>query len=180
MSSERSGSSMRSSSRRPWESNRQSSTFSAFAENRAKLVPRPSQFAPRRDGVPAVRRIQSAFGYEEDRSQRRNGEIKFVTIAMQRLDAACVADVAAAIMGRVGIERLAPFAAERHPHPVIVVDTGREIHDHYARRAPGKSLAQPGKHVLAGVIGNQPFEACGFAILLMQRGRGAIELVEVA
>src|SRR5437762_10076367 len=120
MSSERSGSSMRSSSRRPWLSNMQSSTFSAFAENSAKLVPRPSQLAPRRDGVPAVRRIQSAFGYEEDRSQRRNGEIKFVTIALQRFDGAGIADIGAAIVGRVGIERLAPFAAERHLDAVIV------------------------------------------------------------
>src|SRR5262245_26773688 len=113
---------MRSSSRRPWASNRQSSTFSALAENSAKLVPRPSQLAPNRDGVPAVRRIQSAFGYEEDRSQRRNGEIKFVTIAMQRLDGPGVSNVAAAIMGRVGIEGLAPFAAEGHPDTVVVID----------------------------------------------------------
>src|ERR671938_1970720 len=114
MSSERSGSSMRSSSRLPCASNRQSSTFSACAENSAKLVPRPSQIAPRRDGDPAERRIQSAFGYEEDRSQRRNGEIKFVAIGLQRLDAAGVADIAAAIMGGVRIEHLAPLAAERH------------------------------------------------------------------
>src|SRR3954464_4198777 len=115
---------MRSSSRRPWASNRQSSTFSAFAENRAKLVPRPSQLAPSRDGVPAVRRIQSAFGYEEDRSQRRNGEIKFVTIGLQRPDGAGVSDIAAAIMGRVGIERLAPFACERDADAVVVIDIG--------------------------------------------------------
>src|SRR5215813_8416273 len=112
MSSERSGSSMRSSSRRPWASNRQSSTFSALAENSAKLVPLPSQLAPRRVGVPADRRIQSAFGYEEDRSQRRNGEIKFVTIAVQCRHGAGIADIAAAIMGRVRIQRLAPPAAE--------------------------------------------------------------------
>src|SRR5262245_24552446 len=123
---------MRSSSRRPWASNRQSSTFSALAENSAKLVPLPSQLAPRRDGDPAERRIQSAFGYEEDRSQRRNGEIKFVTFAMQRLDAAGVADIAAAIMGGVGVERLAPLAAEGRADPVIVVDVGRKIHDHHA------------------------------------------------
>src|SRR6201988_814751 len=115
---------MRSSSRRPWPSNRQSSTLSALAENSAKVVPLPSQLAPRRDGVPADRRIQSAFGYEEDRSQRRNGEIKFVTIALQRLDTAGVADVGAAIVGRVRIQCLAPFAAEGYPHAIIVVDIG--------------------------------------------------------
>src|SRR5215475_9750341 len=119
---------MRSSSRRPWASNRQSSTFSALAENSAKLVPLPSQLAPRRDGDPADRRIQSAFRYEEDRSQRRNGEIKFITVALQRFDGAGIADVGAAIMGGVRIEHLAPLAAERHADAIIVIDIGREIH----------------------------------------------------
>src|SRR5262245_62255520 len=171
---------MRSSSRRPWGSNRQSSTFSALAENRAKLVPRPSQLAPRRDGVPAVRRIQSAFGYEEDRSQRRNGEIKFVTIALQRLDGAGVSDIAAAIMGRVGIERLAPLACERHPDTIVVVNVGREIHGDNAARSFAKSLAQPGEHVAAGIVGDEPFEARFLAIEFVQRRRRAVELIEVA
>src|SRR5437868_5615910 len=164
MSSDRSGSSMRSSSRRPWASNRQSSTFSALAENSAKLVPLPSQLAPRRAGVPADRRIRSAFGYEEDRSQRRNGEIKFIAIALQRLDAAGIADVGAAIMGGVGIERLAPFAAERHADAVVVVDVRREVHDDHASLASGKSLAQPGEHIAVGVIHGQPCEPGGFAV----------------
>src|SRR5262249_42970348 len=120
---------MRSSSRRPWVSNRQSSIFSALAENSAKLVPHPSQLAPRRVGVPAERRIQSAFGYEEDRSQRRNGEIKFMAIALQCLDAAGVADVTAAVVGRIRIERFAPNAAEGHADAIIVIDIGREIRD---------------------------------------------------
>src|SRR5215468_1501190 len=150
---------MRSSSRRPWVSNRQSSTFSAFAENRAKLVPRPSQLAPRRDGVPAERRIQSAFGYEEDRSQRRNGEIKFVTIGLQRLDQAGVSDIAAAIVGRVGIEYLAPLPAERHPDAIIVIDARRKIHDDHATRAFTKSLALPGEHVAMSIVHDQPFES---------------------
>src|SRR5262249_13902780 len=130
-----------------------------LAENRAKLVPRPSQLAPRRDGVPAVRRIQSAFGYEEDRSQRRNGEIKFVTIGLQRLDQASASNVAAAIMGRVGIERLAPLAAERHRDAIIVIDVRREVYDDHATRALAKSLAQPGEHVVMGIIHDQPFES---------------------
>src|SRR5437899_9506513 len=180
MSSERSCSSMRSSSRRPCASNRQSSTFSAFAENSAKLVPRPSQLAPRRDGVPAVRRIQSALGYEEDRSQRRNGEIKFVTIALQCFETAGVADIGAAIVGGVRIEYLAPPAAERHADAVVVGDVRREIHDDHATRTLGKSLAQPGEQIAIGVIRDQPLEACGLAIELVQRGRGAIELVEIA
>src|SRR5262249_15824191 len=119
MSSERSGSSMRSSSRRPWASNRQSSTFSALAEKSATWVPGRSQLAPGRVGGPADRGIQSAFGYEEDRSQRRNGEIKFIAIALQCPDAAGVADVTAAVMGRVRIEYFAPLAAERRADAIV-------------------------------------------------------------
>src|SRR5262245_47334498 len=157
---------MRSSSRRPWASNRQSSTFSALAENSAKLVPLPSQLAPRRLGVPSDTRIQSAFGYEEDRSQRRKGEIKFMTVALQRLDAARVPDIAAAIVGRVGVERLAPLAAERGADAIIVVDVRREIHDDDATRAIVKSLAQPGVNVVVGIIRDQPFEAGRLAVQL--------------
>src|SRR5436309_135217 len=58
---------MRSSSRRPCGSNRQSSTFRALAENSAKFVPRPSQVAPNGWGKP-----------EEIREQRRHS-------GMQRL-----------------------------------------------------------------------------------------------
>src|SRR4030095_6863584 len=105
-SSLRSGSAIRSSSRRPWASNRQSSTFSALAENSAKLVPLPSQLAARGLRVSSDTRLQSAFGEEEDGSQRRKGEIKFMTVALHRLDAARVPYIAAAIMGRIGVERL--------------------------------------------------------------------------
>src|SRR5260370_40509682 len=54
---------MRPSSRRPWLSNRQSSTFCALAENSAKLVPRPSQLAPMREDVPADNRIFSFLSF---------------------------------------------------------------------------------------------------------------------
>src|SRR5260370_1094860 len=67
---------MRSSSRRPWPSNRQSSTFSALAEKSAKLVPRPSQLAPRRAAVRAVHLMQ-----------RRQRAIQPVEIADQGVDA---------------------------------------------------------------------------------------------
>src|SRR5690606_24441235 len=49
-----SGSSMRSSSRLPWLSNRQSSTLVACAENSAKFTPSPSQVAPRGKGWPSA------------------------------------------------------------------------------------------------------------------------------
>src|ERR1700761_9024056 len=100
---------MRSISRRPWPSNRQSSTFCALAENNAKLVPRPSQLAPRRDGAPADNRI-SGFRYEKYRGQRRGREIKFRDEPFPRVDFADIPDIAAAVMFRVRVEHLAPPA----------------------------------------------------------------------
>src|SRR6202035_5571587 len=44
---------MRSSSRSPFSSNRQTATFVAWAENRAKFVPLPSQVAPPGNGAPS-------------------------------------------------------------------------------------------------------------------------------
>jgi len=53
---------MRSVSRSPQLSNRQSSTFVAWAENSEKLVPRPSQLAPRGCGKPSLIREFSNAG----------------------------------------------------------------------------------------------------------------------
>src|SRR4051794_16418092 len=97
MSSLRSGSTMRSTSRAPAESNRQSSTFWAWAENSAKLVPRPSWVAPRRDGVPPESRM-SALRSQEDGRERRNDEAELGSGAtVNGRHKAAVADVAAAI-----------------------------------------------------------------------------------
>src|SRR5207248_8622953 len=99
---------MRSISRRPWLSNRQSSTFSAFAENSAKFVPRPSQVAPRGCGAPAeIRALE--FGNEKNRSKRWNDKADLGHGSpLQRAHAAAVPQIGAAIEGRVGVEHLAP------------------------------------------------------------------------
>src|SRR5947208_13458559 len=116
---------MRSSSRRPWPSNRQSSTFSAWAENNAKLVPRPSQHAPRRDGLPAVSRMGSAFWNEKYRCQGRDGEIEFGRDAFERLDFAGIPHIGATVMRGVRIENLTPLAGKRHAHAIIIIHVGR-------------------------------------------------------
>src|SRR6185295_671232 len=112
---------MRSSSRRPWLSNRHSSTFSAWAEKSAKFVPLPSQQAPRREELPAVSRIGSAFWNEKYRCQRRDGEIEFGREAFARLDFADIPHIAATVMRGIGIESLTPFAGERHAHAIIII-----------------------------------------------------------
>src|ERR1700756_458883 len=171
---------MRSSSRRPWLSNRHSSTLSALAENSAKLVPRPSQLAPRREKVPAVRRIKLAFRGQEYRGQRRDGEIELARWPIRRLNAADIADIGAAIMGGIGIEYFTPFAAKRHPDAVIVINIRREIDDDDAARAGVAALAHPCEHVVIGVFGNDPLKTIRLAVELMQCGRVAIEAVEVS
>src|SRR3954471_11232873 len=102
MSSARSGSTMRLTSRAPFWSNRQSSTFWAWAENSAKLVPRPSWVAPRRDGEPSESRM-SALRHQEDGGQRRNDEAELRSVAtVDGRHEPAVADVAAAIEPRIG------------------------------------------------------------------------------
>ena len=91
-------------------------------------------------------------------------------IAVARADLADVADIAAAVMGGVGVEHLAPVAAEGHADAIVAIDVRREVDDHQAPRVLVDSLAQPGEHVAVGVIGDQPFEAGLLAIQLMQRG----------
>src|ERR1700759_1624183 len=134
MSSVRSGSSMRSISRRPWLSNKQSSTLWALAENNAKLVPRPSQLAPRRVKVPADTRIESAFRDEKYRCQGREGEVEFV-LTFRGMDLADVADIAAAVMDGVRIECFPPLAAKRRADPIVIVHVRRKIHDHHTTGA---------------------------------------------
>src|SRR2546423_4250458 len=99
---------MRSISRRPWLSNRQSSTFSAWAENSAKFVPRPSQVAPSGCGAPAARRTL-VLRDEKNGGQGRNNKVHLGNRALvQRADAAAVPDIAAAIGAGIGIENLTP------------------------------------------------------------------------
>src|SRR5918911_2871992 len=100
-SSVRSGNRMRSSSRRPWLSNRQSSTFVAFAENSAKFVPRPSQVAPNGCGDPAESRTL-ALGDEKNCSKRWNDKTDLGNgPLLQRTYAPGVPDITAAITGRI-------------------------------------------------------------------------------
>src|SRR6266576_2445689 len=110
MSSLRSGKAIRSSSRRPWLSNRQSSTFSALAENRAKFVPRPSQVAPKGCGAPAETRTL-ALRNEKNCSEGRNNKAHLGSCALvQRPDRARVPDISAAVQRGIGVEDLAPGA----------------------------------------------------------------------
>src|SRR2546428_9625735 len=101
---------MRSISRRPWLSKRHSSTFSAFPENSAKFVPRPSQVAPNGCGAPAEIRTLPLRN-EKNCSKGRNNKADLGNCALvQRPDRARVPDIAAAVERGIGVKDLAPSA----------------------------------------------------------------------
>src|SRR5215510_13140090 len=172
MSSVRSGRGTRSSSRRPWGSNRHSSTRLALAENRAKLVPRPSHVAPRGYGRPSVSRIHLKLRNEKERGKRRKGEANLEIVAL--LDCrnhAPIADIAAAIDCGVGVQRLVPITAERHPYAIIVAHLGREVHDNEATCPAVAPLAHPRERTLLPVVHDDPLEPVGIAVELVQCGQ---------
>src|SRR6185312_11587311 len=136
----------RSTSFRPLLSNRQSSTFSALAENSAKFVPRPSQVAPSGCGEPAAMR-RSDFRNEIEGSKRWKDKVKLRAFGCHNSGhKPCVPCVAAAIVGSVGVERLAPVPGERHAHPVAAPHLRGEIHHHETARFRIAALAQPCEH----------------------------------
>src|SRR5258708_19749174 len=101
---------MRSSSRRPWLSNRQSSTFCALVENSAKLVPCPSQLAPSGWGAPAESRAL-AVRDEKNGGKRRNatadlGNAPFV----QRSTSPRVPHAAAPVVAAIAFHPPPPLA----------------------------------------------------------------------
>ena len=102
------------------------------------------------------------------------------TSAIQRMDFADVPDIAAAIMRGIRIENLVPLAGKRHADPIVVIYVRRKIHDNQTTRAGVAALADPAEHVAVGIVGDDPFEARGVAVHLMQRRQGAIQPVQVA
>ena len=64
-----------------------------------------------------------------------------------RLDAAEIPDAGAAVVHRVGVQHLAPVAADRHADAVLVARHGREVHDADERLlvAPRRAARTPGR-----------------------------------
>ena len=63
---------------------------------------------------------------------------------------------------------------------VILMTFGEEVHDHETARVRVVTLAQPGKDVVGGIMGDHPFKSRLVAVHLVQRRHGAIEVVEIA
>src|SRR6266566_8083464 len=171
---------MRSISRRPWLSNRQSSTFSAFAENSAKFVPRPSQVAPNGCGAPAEIRTLPLRNEKNCRKGRNNkadlGNCAFV----QRLDRARVPDIAAAVERGIAVEDLTPSPRERNLDAVVAVDLGGEVHHHQATLVRLASFSQPREHAAFGVMHDQPLEPGILRIEVVQSRYRPVKTIEIA
>src|SRR3974390_97029 len=164
MSSVRSGSGMRSVSRRPSGSKRQSSTLLALAEKSAKLVPRPSQVAPSGKGVPAETwPLDLRNEKEGGKGWDNNMQLRAVA-GRKRGDRSGVPHVAAAVDGRIGVEDFAPVADERHADVIIMPPLRREIHHHDAALLRVLAFAQPGEGRVVGVVGHEPFETVVIAV----------------
>src|SRR3569833_4442306 len=171
---------MRSISRRPSRSKRQSSTFVALAENSAKLVPRPSQVAPSGCGAPAATRLL-ARGNEKERSKGWDDNVKLRAMACHNCGYATgVPDIAASISPGVGSEDFAPRAGDWHAHAVIVDALRGVIDDDDDALVRFLALAQPGECRVAGIVGHQPFEARCIAVERVECRRVAVKAVQVA
>src|SRR5215467_8950572 len=171
---------MRSSSRRPCRSNRQSSTLVALAENNAKFVPRPSQVAPRGCGLPAETRTLSFRDQENCCKRRSNKRDLGDGAVLQRLHPSGVPDIAAAIDGGIGVQDLAPGACKRHLNAVVSVDLRREIdNNHTIVPFPG-SFAQPRKDAAVGVVRHQPLETVAVAVAFVKCWQFSVDRIEIA
>src|SRR5262245_20862485 len=125
---------MRSSSRRPCGSNKQSSTRSPCPENSAKLVPRPFQLAPSGCDAPGSPRI-SILRHEKQRAERRQSEAQFRASApIDRPDRSGIAHVAAAIDRRIAVEDFMPSTGAWNPDAIAAAYFGGKIDHDDAKR----------------------------------------------
>src|SRR5215467_8495463 len=170
---------MRSISRRPWLSNKQSSAFSALAENSAKLVPRPSHLAPNGCGAPAEIRTLPLRN-EKNCRKWRNNKVDLGNCALvQRRDRARVPDIAAAVQRGIAVEDLAPGPRKWHLNAVVAIDLGREVHHHQATLVRLASFAQPREHAAFGVMHDQPLEPGVLAVEFVQSRYRPVKTIEI-
>src|SRR5262249_15082507 len=170
---------MRSISRRPWLSKRQSSTRSALAENSAKFVPRPSQVAPRGCGAPVESRMLPLRD-EKNCSKGRNYQTELGNSSpLQRAGRTPVPDIAAAVNGGIGVEDLVPGAGKRNLDAIVAVDFGGEVDNDQTALLRLASFAQPGEDAAVGVVHHQPLESGRLAIQLVQSRHHAVQTIEI-
>jgi hypothetical protein len=95
------------------------------------------------------------------------------------LHVAVVADVAAAVDMRIGVEHLAIAGRRRHADAVVGAHDRREVAHHDDEVVGIARAAQERDDAVLIVVRLDPEEALGMVVALAQRRRGAIEPVEV-
>src|SRR6185437_496224 len=91
-----------------------------------------------------------------------------------------VPHIAPSVGGGIGIEDFAPSAGKGHAHAIVAQHLRREIHDDDAAFVGLPGFSEPRENAVAGVVGDEPFEAAGVAIKRVQCRQVAVEPVEIA
>src|SRR5579863_1311749 len=177
---------MRSTSRRPRGSKSASSTRSACSEKSAKFTPAPFQVAPKGYGLPGRTAARLRVSTDENHGcQRRKGDAQRMRAAMRRnlfaFYNALIADVAAAVVLRVRVERLGVAPGFGYADPVPVMNHRRRVERNHGRRCSAIA-SEPRKceHAVDGVLKIDPLEPARLRIELVEGGRAAVQAVAVA
>src|SRR5579872_1096523 len=156
---------------------------------RAKGAEMPSSLAVFIVGIVNSLRTQPLGGggraeNEEHGRKRRQrhdrGSGKAVRGARFGGDAAEIAHVRAAVGSGVAVERLAPQALIRKAETVAQARLWREVADDRDRRIALRAASEKRQHRLGVVVDHDPAKAVRLAIAGVERGRLAIEPVEIA
>src|ERR1700722_13589083 len=133
--------------------------------------------------VPMVAEPVISIRREEQHAERRQAQREGVEAAVRGqgggLDAAKVADAAAAILDRVAVQTLAPVAAARYPDTIVGARERREVaHDenHFTVAA----LSQKRDHARLVVVAVDPFEAFPVEVEGVERRGTRVEAVQFA
>src|SRR5687768_17506138 len=96
-----------------------------------------------------------------------------------RFDPTHVAVTRAAVIAGVGIEKLPPASRKRNADLIIVAGDRREVEDRHERLPFVIASTDETDHAVLGIAAIDPFKTRRVVILLMQRGKLAIELVQL-
>src|SRR5438876_8203303 len=94
--------------------------------------------------------------------------------------AAHVADVGAAVVGRVGVHDFTIETGLRNAETIAFADDRRGVDDGDDEVFSVFAAADEGKNTVVGVVGVNPFETVPVKLDLMESGFGGIEMIEIA
>src|SRR5688572_11685287 len=95
-------------------------------------------------------------------------------------DTAEITDAAAAVVGGVAVEDLAPVAAMRHAYAIVFARKRRAVAHHNDLMTGRAALTHEAEHTVRRVVGIDPLEAFVREIGFVQRGVVPIREIEVA